>query len=129
MIVGIGTDVSNINRFARAISRRGDRLLHRVFTPNEISYCATARNPAAHFAARFAAKEAVFKALGTGWGHGVRWTEVEVERGRRGQPTIRLSGAARKRAESLGTGRVWLSLSTEKEQALAFAILESNPKS
>ncbi|MCZ6670856.1 MAG: holo-ACP synthase [Acidobacteria bacterium] len=129
MIVGIGTDVSDINRFARAISRRGDRLLHRVFTPDEISYCMTARHPAAHFAARFAAKEAVFKALGTGWGQGVRWTEVEVERGKRGQPTIRLSGAARKRAESLGTGRVWLSLSTEKEQALAFAILESIPKS
>ncbi len=125
MILGIGTDLSDVKRLSGAIARRGERLVRRVFTPGEIAYCKAARRPAVHFAARFAAKEAVFKALGTGWGKGVRWRDVEVRVEESGRPRIHLKGEAKRRADSLGAGRVWVSLSTERDQAMAVVILES----
>ena len=96
-----------------------------MFTPAEIAYCESARRPEVHFAARFAAKEAVFKALGTGWGGGVRWRDVEVRVEPSGRPRISLTGEAKRRAESLGAGPIWISLSTEGDQALAVVVLES----
>ncbi|MBI4161495.1 MAG: holo-ACP synthase [Acidobacteria bacterium] len=125
MIVGLGTDVSEVARIAAAIARRGERLLRRVFTPEEIAFCRGRRRPAEHFAARFAAKEAVFKALGTGRALGVRWTDVEVRREPAGRPSVRLAGGARRRAESLGAERVWVSLASAGDRAWAVAVLES----
>ena len=104
-IVGVGTDVVEIDRFAAALERR-PRLAERCFTPAEAADCLSRRFPPQHFAARFAAKEAVGKALGIGM---TRWREVEVVRGR-GAPSIALHGRYRARAEQLGVVRVHVSL-------------------
>ena len=78
MIVGTGIDIAEVPRIAQALARHGDRFLHRVFTEGEIRYCDSKANRIERYAARFAAKEAAMKALGTGWNHGVRWRDIEV---------------------------------------------------
>ena len=80
MIVGTGIDIAEVPRIAQALARHGDRFLHRVFTEGEIRYCDSKANRVERYAARFAAKEAGMKALGTGWSHGVRWRDIEVSR-------------------------------------------------
>ncbi len=120
MIVGIGTDVVEIDRFAASLERR-PRLAERCFTPAEAAYCLSRGFPAQHFAARFAAKEAVGKALGIGM---TRWREVEVVRGR-GAPTIALHGRYAERGRELGVDRVHISLTHGRDSAIAFAIVES----
>lgn len=120
MIVGVGTDVVDLDRFAAALARR-PRLAERCFTPAEAAYCRAKGFPAQHFAARFAAKEAVGKALGIGM---TRWREVEVVRGR-GAPTIALHGRYARRGQELGVGRVHISLTHDRGVAMAFAVAES----
>ncbi|PYN45875.1 MAG: holo-[acyl-carrier-protein] synthase [Candidatus Rokuibacteriota bacterium] len=105
------------------IDRWQDRFVGRVFTDAEIAYCRARRDPAPHFAARFAAKEAGFKALGTGLQMGVRWRELEVRREREEAPTLVLSGRAREIGLVRGASRVLLSLTHEGDYALAQAIL------
>ena len=105
------------------IERWQDRFVDRVFTDDEIAYCRSRRDPAPHFAARFAAKEAGFKALGTGLQMGVRWRELEVRRERREAPMLVLSGRAREIGLGRGGSRMLLSLSHEGDYALAQAIL------
>ena len=126
MIVGTGVDIAEVHRIRKSIARFGDRFLHRVFTEGEIQYCEK-RN--AHrfesYAARFAAKEAGMKALGTGWNHGVRWRDIEVVRPRGQRPTIQFHGQAAAFAEGLGTRNIALSITHTSEQALAHVILES----
>ena len=78
MIVGLGIDISEVNRIREAIERHGEAFLKRVYTPSEIAYCKKHRDPYERYAARFAAKEAAMKALGTGWSRGVRWVDIEV---------------------------------------------------
>ena len=124
MIVGTGIDIVEVPRVAQAIERFGDRFLRRIFTAGEIKYCRSKRNAAERFAARFAAKEAALKAIGTGWKKGVSWTEVEVRREPGGRPTITFSGAAAAHAVALGMKRVSLSLSHTAEIATAQVILE-----
>lgn len=124
MIVGTGIDIVEVERVAAAIERFGERFLERVFTPNEIRYCQSKHNAGERFAARFAAKEAAMKAIGTGWKHGVGWKEVEVGREPGGRPTIAYSGKAAEFAARLGTRRVSLSLSHTAGQAIAQVILE-----
>src|SRR5580693_7408283 len=101
MIAGLGIDICEVNRIREAIERHGEAFLKRVYTPSEIAYCKKHRVPYERFAARFAAKEAAMKALGTGWRRGVRWVDFEVVRESGGRPTIRLDGEARKIAEEL----------------------------
>lgn len=120
MIVGIGTDVVDIERFAAALARR-PRLAERCFTPAEAAYCRSRGYPPQHFAARFAAKEAVGKALGIGM---TRWREVEVIRGR-GAPTIALHGRYADRGHDLGVARVHISLTHDGGSAMAFAVAEA----
>ncbi|HMM48147.1 MAG TPA: holo-ACP synthase [Miltoncostaeaceae bacterium] len=122
MIVGIGTDVVDIDRFAAALARR-PRLAQRCFTDGERAYCSAKPYPPQHFAARFAAKEAVGKALGIGM---TRWQEVEVVRGR-GAPRVLLHGRYAARGVDLGVGRVHLSLTHDGGNAIAFAIAETPP--
>lgn len=122
MIVGIGTDVVDIDRFAAALARR-PRLAERCFTPAEAAYCRSRGHPPQHFAARFAAKEAVGKALGIGM---TRWREVEVIRGR-GAPTIALHGRYAARGRELGVTRVHVSLTHDRGSAIAFAVAEGAP--
>src|SRR5882724_2135868 len=110
MIVGLGIDISEVNRIREAIERYGDHLLNRIFTASEIAYCKKHRDPYERYAARFAAKEAAMKALGTGWRRGVRWVDIEVARMPGGQPTIKFYGESEKIAASLGVKRVLLTI-------------------
>src|SRR4029078_4278766 len=125
MIVGSGIDIAEVPRIAEVIQRHGQRFLHRVFTEGEIAYCDSKANRIERYAARFAAKEAGMKALGTGWNHGVRWRDVEVCRQPGGRPTLAFHGRAEEFAAKLGTRNVALSLSHTAEQAIAQVILES----
>jgi holo-[acyl-carrier protein] synthase len=125
MIVGTGIDIAEVPRIAQAIERHGERFIHRVFTEGEIAYCNSKANRIERYAARFAAKEAGMKALGTGWNHGVRWRDVEVCRQPGGRPTIAFHGKAAEFATRLGAKNVALSLSHTAEQAIAQVILEN----
>jgi holo-[acyl-carrier protein] synthase len=125
MIVGTGVDLIEVERIARSIARYGSRFLERIYTPAEIAYCQRKRHSAAEsFAARFAAKEAGAKALGTGMGFGVTWQEIEVERRPSGQPLLAFSGRAAERARALGVVGAQLSLTHTATQAIAFVVLE-----
>ena len=125
MIVGTGIDIAEVPRIAESIARFGERFLNRVFTENEIRYCDAKANRAERYAARFAAKEAAMKALGTGWSRGVRWRDIEVRRQPGGRPTIAFHGVAAEFAARLGTKNIALSLTHTEEQAFAQVILES----
>ena len=125
MVLGVGTDLMETKRIEESIDRYGERFLERVFTPNEIAYCMRKRkNAAESFAARFAAKEAGAKALGTGISHGITWKELEVLREPSGRPTLHLSGRAAERAERMGVRRMQLSLTHSRELAMAVVIAE-----
>jgi holo-[acyl-carrier protein] synthase len=125
MIVGTGIDIAEVPRIAESITRFGDRFLNRVFTESEIRYCDSKANRIERYAARFAAKEAAMKALGTGWNHGVRWRDIEVRRQPGGRPTLAFHGKAAEFAEKLGAKNIALSLTHTEEQAFAQVILES----
>jgi holo-[acyl-carrier protein] synthase len=125
MIIGLGTDITEVPRIARSIERHGERFLKRVYTPGEIAYCLARQKSAAQsFAARFAAKEAGAKALGTGISRGIGWQELEVVRAPGHAPQLRLSGRAAARAQQLGVTHISLSLTHTAETALAVVIME-----
>ncbi len=124
MIVGTGIDIVDVPRVAAAITRFGERFLRRIFTDAEIRYCESKPNRVERYAARFAAKEAALKAIGTGWKRGVGWREVEVTREPGGRPTIIFHGKAAEFAARLGARRASLSLSHTEQQAIAQVILE-----
>jgi holo-[acyl-carrier protein] synthase len=125
MIVGTGIDLAEVPRIAAAIERFGERFLRRVFTADEIRYCESKANRTERYAARFAAKEAALKAIGTGWKRGVAWTDVEVRREPGGRPTIAFHGKAAEFAAQLGVKHVALSITHTKENAMAQVILEN----
>ena len=125
MIAGLGMDMVRIDRVWALLQRKGDRALARLFTPAEAERCRASRHPPESFAARFAAKEAFFKALGTGWGIGGAWTEVEVVASPAGAPTLRLAGLAARLAEERGVVRIHLTLTHSDDTAAAVVILES----
>ncbi len=125
MILGSGVDIAEVPRIRESIERFGDRFLHRIFTDGEIRYCEQKATRFESYAARFAAKEAGMKALGTGWSHGVRWRDIEVVRPKGQRPTIQFHGEAAALAAKLGTKNVALSLTHTSEQALAHVILEN----
>ncbi len=106
------------------MERRGDRLRKRMFTPAEIRYCDQRANAFQHYAARFAAKEALFKAIGTGWRGGVTWHDAEVRNQPSGKPELLVSGRAREVAQQLGAVRYWISLSHTDRYAVAQVVLE-----
>jgi holo-[acyl-carrier protein] synthase len=125
-IIGTGLDATEIDRIGEAISRYGDRFVRRVFTEGEIAYCRARRDPVPHFAARFAAKEAGLKALGTGLRMGVHWRELEVVRERGQAPTLVLSGRSREIGTARGGRRMLLALTHDGDYALAQAMLVSD---
>ncbi len=126
MVLGVGTDMIEIGRIQESIRQFGQRFLDRVYTTDEIAYCQRKKKHAAEsFAARFAAKEAGAKALGTGISNGVSWKEIEVRREPSGRPTLHLSGRALERAGELGIQRISLSLTHGRETAIAVVIAES----
>lgn len=126
MIVGTGVDIAEVERIRAAVDRFGQRFLDRVFTPEEARYCLSKVNVAERLAARFAAKEAGMKAIGTGLRHGVTWHDVEVVRIPGQRPQLRFNGKAAEFARSLGCRRTHLSLSHTAQQAIAHVILESD---
>ncbi len=125
MIVGIGADLSEVGRIQKAIERHGRRFIERIYTPREIAYVERKANRYERYAARFAAKEAGMKAIGTGWRHGVRWQDFEVTNLASGRPTLQFHGVAAKVAEGLGVRNVALSLTHTAEQGMAVVILEA----
>ncbi|HSU16212.1 holo-ACP synthase [Longimicrobium sp.] len=127
MIVGLGIDVVRIARVWAVLERKGARARSRLFTAAEAERCAASKHPPESFAARFAAKEALFKALGTGWGIGGAWTEVEVVSAATGAPSLRLSGRAAALAEARGAARIHLSMTHDHDTAAAVVILEAEP--
>jgi len=124
MIIGTGIDIVEIGRIQGVMERLKDRFILRVFTAAEQEFCRAHRDPAPHFAARFAAKEALFKALGTGWAKGVTWLDVEVVRERPAAPVMTLYGEARKLSDQMGVQRVHVTLSHSDQWAVAMVILE-----
>jgi holo-[acyl-carrier protein] synthase len=125
MLVGTGIDIVEIHRIAQSIARFGDRFLTRVFTAEEIAYCQRKKNSAESFAARFAAKEAGAKALGTGIQHGVTWKELEVRRQPGHRPNLYFTGRAGEIAAELGVRHISLSLTHSTTSAMAAVHLEN----
>src|SRR5690242_16214770 len=125
MILGTGVDLAEVPRIRSAIERFGERFVRRIYTPLEIAYVDRKANRVERYAARFAAKEAGMKAIGTGWNHGVRWRDLEVSRKPGGRPTLLLHGKAAEFASKLGATNIALSLTHTAEQAMAFVILET----
>jgi holo-[acyl-carrier protein] synthase len=123
-IAGIGVDMIEISRVRELIEQRGDSFIKRTFTEEEIAYCGRFRNAAEHYAGRFAVKEAVFKALGTGWSQGVSWLQVETVCAESGAPEVRLSGRAAERAAAQGMRRAHVSISHTRDNAIAYVVLE-----
>ena len=125
MIVGLGVDITEIDRLEKAMLRHGDAFLERVFTPLEIAYCERHKSKFERYAARFAAKEATMKALGTGWRQGVRWRDIEIKNEPGGKPVLHLTGQAAGHATRLGANRFSLSMTHTGNLAYAQVILES----
>ena len=121
-IIGLGMDATEIVRIERTIERFGDRFLQRVFTEAEIAYAPRRRNPAPHFAARFAAKEAAMKALGTGRSRGVLWRDIEVARAG-GPPQLRFYGGAARQFDAIGATGSLLTITHSQTLALAQVLL------
>jgi len=126
MIVGMGVDMAETSRIQEAVERHGERFLRRVFTAQEIEYCQKRRNRYERLAARFAAKEAAMKALGTGWRRGVTWKDFEIANLPSGKPSLRLSGRALELYRGLGGDRIVVSLTHTDSYALAQVVIESD---
>jgi len=125
MVLGIGTDLIEIERMQHSLNRFGRRFMHRIFTEAEIAYCQQKKHCAESFAARFAAKEAAAKALGTGIARGIGWQEIEVRRSPGERPTLHLTGRAADRAQAMGVQYLHLSLTHSRDVAMAVVIAES----
>ena len=124
MIIGIGTDIVEVDRINHLVGKYGQRFLDRIFTAVEQEACLGAANQGQRLAARFAAKESVMKALGTGWARGVRFKDIEIPSSEKQRPQVQLRGAAAERARKLG-GTTWhLSLTHIDRFAVAFVVLE-----
>ena len=123
-LIGIGIDLVEIDRMRELLDRRGDAFVTKVFAIDERLSLSSPKAPA-HYAARFAAKEAFMKALGTGLAQGIRWHDVAVVRAPSGAPGLRLEGAARDLSDAMGVGRVHLSLTHSRQTAAAVVVLES----
>lgn len=125
MLRGIGVDSIEIERVARALKRWGDRFCNRFYTVAEVKYCFARRHPQNSLAGRLAAKEAVMKALGLGLGQ-CRWQDIEIAAETGGRPRVVLAGRAQERAHQLGMSKVWVSITHDRERAVAWAVAEGD---
>src|SRR5437899_9731658 len=123
-VIGTGVDLVECARIERSIERFGDRFLHRVFTDGEIEYSMSMKFPARHFAARFAAKEAVSKAFGTGVGKAMGWRDIDVHKKKSGEPFLVLHGGAESLAKERAMKSAWISLSHTEHHAVAMIVIE-----
>ena len=124
MIKGLGIDTIELSRIARVYERYNERFLDRIYAPEERSYALRYKDPVPRLAARFAAKEACMKALGTGWNHGVRWRDIVVLNDKSGKPRLELRGKAKALFENLPAGSIHLSITHSREDATAIVIFE-----
>jgi holo-[acyl-carrier protein] synthase len=124
MVVGLGIDVIQNERIRDSVTRFGSRFINRIYTETEIAYCSNCADPGIHYAARFAAKEAGFKALGTGWAAGVKWKDIEVQRLPSGKPELHLHGEALERATSMGATRFHVSLTHDQLVSCAVVMFD-----
>lgn len=126
MIKGTGIDIIEVERI-RSVLERDTGFRDKIFTPEEIRYCESKKNKYQHYAARFSAKEALMKAIGTGWRFGIRFADIEVFHNDLGQPQIRVSGKANEMLSDLSISKIHVSLSHLKELATAIVIIENEP--
>jgi holo-[acyl-carrier protein] synthase len=126
VIAGIGVDIVDVSRVAKLVERYGDRFLRRVFTDSEAAYAAGSGNPAERLAGRFAVKEAVMKALGTGKTQGILWRDVETVRGTFGKPVVHLHGQAVQWMKNRGADTLHVSITHDGGKAMAFVIIEKS---
>jgi holo-[acyl-carrier protein] synthase len=124
-VMGIGVDLVECARIQHSLDRFGERFLHRVFTEGEIAYSQSMKFPARHLAARFAAKEALSKAFGTGIGKAMGWKDIDVHKKPSGEPFVVLEGGAKQLASDRGITKVWITLSHTDNHAMAMIVLES----
>ncbi|MGC6426612.1 MAG: holo-ACP synthase [Akkermansiaceae bacterium] len=122
-LIGIGIDVVEVSRIRSSLDEFGERFLDRVFTKAERAYCSRQKNPEVHFAARFAAKEAISKAFGTGIGKEIAWLDMEIMRRASGEPEVKLAGSAQEFAEQRGATQVMVSLTHAEHYAAANAVV------
>jgi len=121
-IIGVGTDITECLRIARMIERHGELFIERVYTPEEVKYCRDRKQATQHFTGRWAAKEAVLKALGTGWRRGISWRDIEIRNTPGGQPVVAVRGGLREVVEQLGVAEIHVSISHCRTHAVAVAI-------
>ncbi len=121
-VFGIGTDIIECLRIAQMIERHGELFINRVYTASEIDYCSSRKAATQHYAGRWAAKEAILKAMGTGWARGIRWRDIEIRNEAGGAPIVALAGGARDVCETLGITRVLISISHCRSHATAYAL-------
>ena len=127
-IIGIGTDIIECLRIAQMIERHGELFITRVYTQTEIQYCQCRKQATQHFAGRWAAKEAILKALGTGWRRGISWRDIEIRNESGGRPVVALRGGARDIVESLGITQMLISISHCRSHATAYALAVGREK-
>jgi holo-[acyl-carrier protein] synthase len=127
-IIGIGTDIIECLRIAQMIERHGELFINRVYTPLEIQYCQSRKQATQHYAGRWAAKEAILKALGTGWRKGISWRDIEVRNEPGGRPVVAMRGGARDVVEQLGITQMLISISHCRSHATAYAVAQGVEK-
>ena len=127
-IIGIGTDITECLRIARMIERHGELFIDRVYTPAEIKYCQSRKQATQHYTGRWAAKEAILKALGTGWRKGISWRDVEVRNEPGGKPVVAFRGGAKEVVEQLGITDIHITISHCRSHATATAIAVGKAK-
>jgi holo-[acyl-carrier protein] synthase len=123
-IIGVGIDIVECLRIAQMIERHGELFITRVYTDIEIEYCTTRKAATQHYAGRWAAKEAVLKALGTGWRRGIGWRDIEIRNDRKGTPTVRLRGGAKDVMDRAGIRTLHVSISHCRSYAVAYVVAE-----
>jgi holo-[acyl-carrier protein] synthase len=121
-VIGIGTDITECLRIARMIERHGELFINRVYTPDEIAYCQSRRQATQHFTGRWAAKEAILKALGTGWRRGISWRDMEIRNDALGKPVVAVRGGVKDVVEQLGVVKLLVSISHCRTHATAYAL-------
>ena len=122
--IGIGTDIVECLRIAQMIERHGELFITRVFTDHEIEYCSARKAATQHYAGRWAAKEAVLKALGTGWRRGISWRDIEIRNDKSGAPTVKLRGGARDVMQAADIARLHVTISHCRSFAVAYVVAE-----
>ena len=125
-IIGIGTDIIECLRIAQMIERHGELFINRVFTPHEIQYCHSRKLATQHYAGRWAAKEAVLKAIGTGWRKGISWRDIEIRNDKNGAPTVTLRGGARDVMAAAHIARLHVTISHCRSFAVAYVVAEGD---